>query len=457
MPHRRPLPGRLRARRGGWALVLGLALTLAGCSVGLGSGSSGGTNYSLGLAGSTADHQSQSPNIAATGPTGTYAFVYDNQIWVHTSGQAGAKQLTHLVLSNGATISWGPLAWSPSGKYIAFALAQNLTPNVPGRSAAPLYYVDTSSGDTFGTSGTGSIYGHTYVWYDDRALFYSDGGAIMMYDAGDKDPRMWPVLAPFRNALSTGATNYYSSGGTAIGDISIAGGNLFFTRMTLAGLGATGVVGKARVEEYALDSFNGYDALQPDDSSLPTWLADPSHLPLGQYEDQGSVADLGAVYSDSSGNLVAGAWQISPRASVLVSQHVDNVDTTSGSVTSHYYGCTNFNHSGCPTILSIASPSPRVAHPSFAISPDGSAVALTTDALYIQSLNGGPVAKVPGASWTSPPAWAPDSKHVVVTQLASQSTDASGVVRSVTNVLSVTGSAGTPFIPQAQNVAWLYQ
>ena len=51
------------------------------------SGGSGGSNVSLGLAGSTLDHPSNPPTIAASGPGGTYAFVYDNQIWLRRDGQ----------------------------------------------------------------------------------------------------------------------------------------------------------------------------------------------------------------------------------------------------------------------------------------------------------------------------------------------------------------------------------
>jgi hypothetical protein len=457
MPRRRIRPRRRLTSLDGYALLLALVGALAGCSASLGGSSSGGTNYSLGLAGSTADHPSQPPNIADGGPGGTYAFVYDNQIWLHQAGQAGAKQLTHLVLSNGATLSWGPLAWSPGGRYIAFALAQNLTPSVPGRSAAPLLYVDTTSGDTFGTSGTGSIYGHTYAWFDDRALFYSGGGGIQMYDAGDKDPRVWQVVSPFQDALRAGGTDYYSSAGTALGDMTIAGGNLFFTQMNLGSIGGAGVVGDAHVEEYSLSAFGGYEAIAPDDSMLPDWLADPRHLPLSAYSaDLGSAANLGAVYSDASGNLVAGAWQVSRRGSVLVSQHVDGVDTKAGTTSSHYSGCTQFAYSGCPAILGVAGTAPISVHPSLAISPDGSSVALTTDALYTQQLAGGSVAKTAGAGSTCPPAWSPDSKHVAVTQVVSQTTDASGVLRSVTNILSATGSSSAAFIGGAQNLAWFY-
>src|SRR5262245_17070268 len=69
--------------------LIALASLLAAC--GVGSDNSSGSNYSLGLAGSTLDHPSNPPTIAANGPSGTYAFVYDNQIWLRRDGQASAK------------------------------------------------------------------------------------------------------------------------------------------------------------------------------------------------------------------------------------------------------------------------------------------------------------------------------------------------------------------------------
>ncbi|MGZ3681808.1 MAG: hypothetical protein ACXVDI_24875, partial [Ktedonobacterales bacterium] len=189
-----PQSGQMHGRRGLLLtvplLTLVIALSLAGCSTSGG----GGTNYSLGLAGSTGDHPSAPPSIPATGPGGTYAFVYDNQIWLRQNGQAQAKQLTHLVLSNGATLFWGPLIWSPGSKYIAFALVENLTPDAPTRTSGPLYYVDAGSGATFLTGGTGSIYGHSYAWWDDNAIFYSSGSGVMLYDLGDCDPRVWQAI-----------------------------------------------------------------------------------------------------------------------------------------------------------------------------------------------------------------------------------------------------------------------
>ncbi len=84
-------------------LAVVLLAAVAGCSSN--TSPTQGTNYSLILAGSTNDHASAPPTIAPGGPGGAYAFVYDNQIWLHPSGASAPKQLTHLELSNGATLT----------------------------------------------------------------------------------------------------------------------------------------------------------------------------------------------------------------------------------------------------------------------------------------------------------------------------------------------------------------
>jgi hypothetical protein len=172
------------------AAFLALASLLAAC--GAGSGGSGGSNYSLGLAGSTLDHASNPPTIAANGPGGTYAFVYDNQIWLRRDGQSSAKQITRIPLSNAASIAWGPLAWSPKGRYIAFAIVQDLVPapGAPPSSSGPIYYVDTTTCEGDGqycavySAGTGSIYGHTYDWLGESGLVYSAGQNIIPTTTG---------------------------------------------------------------------------------------------------------------------------------------------------------------------------------------------------------------------------------------------------------------------------------
>src|SRR5262245_27960616 len=184
-------------------LLLPLLLALAGCGIAGGSAASLG-----GIGGSTADRPASRPVLAASGPPAAYAFIYDNQIWLHSTKQAELQQLTHLALARSATISWGPLVWSPSGRYLAFTLVENLTPGVPSRSAGPLYVVDTSSahfGAITTTPATGSIFGHTYAWLGDIMLFYSMGGGIFMYNLGDTHPRVWPVVIP-PNSAETNAS-----------------------------------------------------------------------------------------------------------------------------------------------------------------------------------------------------------------------------------------------------------
>ncbi len=122
-----------------------LCMCLAACSAT--TPGSGGINLSSGLAGSTIDHPGKPPTIAANGPTGAYAFVYDNQIWLRQNGENQAEQLTHMAISKGSIITWGPLVWSPDGRYIAFTVVENLDLASGGSSSyiGLLYYLDTAT------------------------------------------------------------------------------------------------------------------------------------------------------------------------------------------------------------------------------------------------------------------------------------------------------------------------
>ncbi len=428
-------------------LASAIVLTLTGCST---SGSSGGTNFTLGLSGSTADHPSQPPQVAPNGPSGTFAFVYDNQIWLRQNGHA-AKQLTHLALSNGASIGWGPLVWSPGGKYIAFALVENLSPNVPMRGAGPIYFVDTSSGSTSVTGGTGSIYGHTYAWYDDNVLFYSTGGGIMMYDLGDPDPRVWTALSVFP-ATDVGFPSVADSAGISFGDISIASNRLFYTKLVVTSPGATGTIGSAQVKSISLASVAGYQNVSP--SYIPAFWSQA--LPLDNNAAPALLASLGQVYTDPVGNYVTGAWQVAANGRWLVTQQIKTVDTKAGVATSgfcaraSYYGYYN-----CISVLAAASSQHLAIHPQISLSPDGSHVALAADALYIENTNGNGAAKLALTVQVAPQAWARNNSAVAATQIVSQTTNANGAVREQTDVLAYGGgSAPPPLIAGARDLAW---
>jgi hypothetical protein len=439
------MPLRVR-RRGWWRAMPGLALAavllgaLAGCS----SSSTSGLNISLGLAGSTVDHPAPPPVLAAGGPGGTFAFVYNNQIWIHRPGASSAQQLTHLVLSNGSTIVWGPLVWSPGGRYIAFALVQNPTPGAPGRTAGPLYYVDTSNGNTSTAGGTGSIYGHTYAWYGENMLFFVDGGGVQMFGPLDGDARDWRVVTPF---TSPDGVNFDSQG-TVYGDISIVGGNLYFSQIQLATLGATGAVGSATLQEIAL----GFSASDTQPSDIVNFL------PLNA-NNAVQIADLGTAYADPTGTTVTGAWQVSADGSTLVRQHVERVNPQAGTVTSAFCVRTSFgtypgSFSGCAPVLASVGPQPLAVHPQLSLTNDGGRVAFTGDALYEQSTGGGSVAKLDDAGWVTPPAWSPDGKVVAVTQVAHQSTGSGGVVTDQTNVLVFDGKNAMSFISGGASLSW---
>jgi len=427
---------------------LALASLLAAC--GAGSGGSGGSNYSLGLAGSTLDHASNPPTIAANGPGGTYAFVYDNQIWLRRDGQSSAKQITRIPLSNAASIAWGPLVWSPQGRYIAFAIVQDLTPTpgAPPSSSGPIYYVDTTTCPGDGqycavySAGTGSVYGHTYDWLGESALVYSSGGGVMLSMLDN--PRVWTVR-PIRNSQNS------SNSITMFGDLQVVNGNLYYTRMDVKSLGARGVVGTASVYQTFLgteDQLNQLSKFKPSD------MAD--HFPVG---DGSWLGSLGKVYANNNGDYETGAWRLRRNSSgvtQIVAQRVDSVDTQSGRVTSSFCSAQNYgsyvSFDGLcgKNLLSSAATQPLSASPQLALSKDGK-VAFAGDSLYEQGASD----KLGPAGWTAPPAWSPDGQTVVVTNLLKMTTDANGITRAQTDLVAYAfGQQGATLIAGARNIAW---
>lgn len=425
------------SRRGAYVLLAAAMLVLAACSA---SGKDSGINFSLGLAGSTADHASSPPTIAQDGPGGTYAFVYDNQIWLKKDGDAAAKQLTHMVLSNGSQIAWGPLVWSESRRYIAFALVENLNlvPGAPPRTSGPIYYVDTASenGNVFVTSGTGSVYGHTYSWFGDSMIVYSNGSGIMMFalkngDNSQDDARPWQVVAiPDGPQINSAPYDYYS-----FGDIQIMDGYLYYTRLDVRSPGRVGQVGSAEVRRAALPQY--YAQLAARDLAL--------NLPLSQGE---SVASLGALYADPTGGYVTGAWQL--RGDRLVLRHIQGVDVKAGTVASQVCVLPTFGGGGCDQqTLSGAKTQPISGHPRIVLGPSNKA-AFTGDAVYVS----GSGDKVSLNGTVGQAAWSPDGT-LVVTQITPQKDDGTGLPRYDTSLVVVTpGQAPIPFIKGAQNISW---
>lgn len=446
-----PTRGTSRREKRRWpsALLLcgTLLILLAGCSLSGGTGS-GSSSLSLGLAGTTADQPATPPALAAGGPAGTYAFVYDNQVWLQMRGQP-LKQLTHLVLSNGANIAWGPLDWSPSGKYIAFALVQNLDPASPSGSSGPIYVVDTTNGTTIVTGGTGSLYGHTYAWYGDNMLFYSSGGSVGMfgpYGCDICDPRTWTVLTP----VQPQGGGVYSGQSTAYDDLAITDGTLYYSQISLQSLGAAGNTGTAYIYQTGIFTLAQYEnavAMSQQDNApteLPAWLAQNITLQSG-----GQIADLGRSYAGPEGSFSTGAWALTGNNTLIV-QHIDNVDTKGGRVSSSF--CAYDAYGNCTPILRDAGKAPLSATPGLTVA--GSRVAYTNGTLYVANADGSHEATLANAGWTMPPAVSPDGKLVAVTQLVKQSTSASGVVHSDTNVIIFDGSNSLTFVPGGQDFSW---
>jgi hypothetical protein len=426
------------------ALALVAGVVLASCS----SGSGAGSKLSLGLTGSTASHPAQPPTLAANGPADAYAFVYDDQIWIHDAGASTARQLTHLVLSAGANIAWGPLEWSPNGKFIAYALNENLTPSDEARTTAPIYVVNTGDGSVVNTAATGSLYGHTYAWFDDTMLFYSSGSSILMYDVGDGDPRVWTALTAFGIGSGSGPNSAYNGNGVTYGDVALTSTYLYFTTIALnqnANLGGAGVVGTAELDRIYLNGLQKNAGYQPGD-----YL---QFFPLTKNPGGDYVESLGNAYFDTSGNLVAGSWQISGDASTIVAQQIGNVSVKSGTVSSTIYqGSGPYNFPS--TLLKSASAFPLATRALLGVDQHGAHVAFTAGTLFTQATSGRNVSKLDGVGWTTPPEWSKDGKRVAVTQFVRSSVDANGVLQMQLNIVVYDGAAGLTLVQGGQDLAW---
>jgi hypothetical protein len=427
------------------ALIL---LLIAGCSTG-GSGS-GGTNISLGLAGSTADHPSAPPSVASAGPSDAYAFVDDTPIGIHKRGSSNLTQLTHLVLSNGADIAWGPLVWSPKAKFIAFALVQNLTPTTPDRTAGPIYVVDTNNGNTVVTPGIGSIYGHNYAWFGDNMLFYSSGDGISMYDIGDTDARVWQVLS----AMTAQTNQTFTSNDVVFGDIAITSdNNLYYSAASISNIGGTGEVGSAALYRIPLPPLADYNSTyQQYASNSPVSIAEwlYKQYPLTGANTQ--VADLGHAYSDTEGNYTMGSWQISGGGHYLVWQVIKGVNTSAQTVSSQFYFASPL---ASTRVLSAAGTNAQSLHGQLGLSPDSSHIAFTGDQLYLQTTKGGnSAAGLTTTGWVLTPVMAPKGSLLVATEVVSSSRDSNGVLRTVTNLVAFDGQNHYVLIAGAEDASF---
>ncbi len=428
----------------GIALLLAFAamVVLAGCSA---SGSSSGINLTLGLQGSTADKPAHPPSIGANGPDGDYAFVYDNQVWAHVKGASGAVQVTRLTLSNGATIQWGPLVWSPSGKSLAFAVVQNFNTDQPSRADGPIYYVNLSSCLTsssvscpvYNTEVTGSIYGHTYSWLNDDWLITGSGSGISAYDVSN--PTGWRT---WRLRSTVNETQDFACGQTrTYGDVQVVGTTLYYTCMNLTSLGATGVQGTATLNSASLYSIVNDFSLDPvtrDEQIATTLNADQL------YGSQ--VATLGNVYSDAVGNPTAGAWSV--RGGTAVFERIGSVDTQKGVAARTVCATNSINYGGgCDsTPLNAVSSQPLTVHPQISVGPGG-AVAYQGDKLYLSGQSSAlAVTSLYAPVWLS-------GSSVIATNVTATSTDASGVTRTTANVVVAQGGTPSTLIAGARDLA----
>lgn len=435
--------GRLLGRLGALALALVALVALAACSASGGS-SSGGINYSLGLQGSTADHPAQAPSVASGGPSGEYAFVYDNQVWVTPKGASAPVQVTRLTLSNGATLVWGPLAWSPSGDSLAFALVQNLATDQPTQSAGSIYYVDLSkclsasgtSCPTYDTGATGGVYGRGYSWLNDDWIISGGGSGLLAYDVADPNGwRAWQLRTTVNEQqdANCGQTRSY-------GDTQVVGSTLYYTCLNLGDVGATGAMGTATLNSLDLSPIiSAFGA--PDQTTRDEQIA---QLLNGDQLSGAQVASLGSVYPDDQGNPVAGAWRVS--GTTIVYEQVTGVDSKAGKVSVSLCGTTVYS-GGCDSQpLSSVTSQPLTARPQISLGPGG-AVAFQGDALYLS----GQAAATHVTSFYAP-AWVSNGT-VAATNITATTTDASGVTRLTTAVVLAKGGSTQTLIAGASDLS----
>jgi hypothetical protein len=412
-------------------------LLLAACSAS-GGGASSQIPLLTGL-GSYSDSAASTPVVAVSSPTGQFAFVYDNQIWIKPNNTGQPHQLTKLPIATSAFVAWGPLVWSPDGSHIAFVLLRDPTGGHPARGTGPLYIVDTASGEVLESSGTANLAGHAYAWYGNLALFYAEGSGILFDDLSSlPDLRPWQIVSPQTGPdTSSGTPNSY-----IYTDIAVFNSSILATQIGVTAPGATGAAGRAHILQFFLN-------VGPNDYTQGNMNIGPD----GNFPYGNSVADLGAAYVDGTGNIRAGSWRLAPNGA-LVLQRITAVDGKSETGSAQVCYNASLGNYCDQSLFAQQSKFPLNSPPQFAFSPNGNAVAMTGAALAIEQTDGTHLtSNTPGAWQTL--AWSLDGKVVVATQLVSATPDSDGVVRYVTNVELYTGNGkGSVLIAGAQGFTW---
>lgn len=410
------------------------------------------------------------PVIAANGPDLTYAFIYDNQVWAHVQGNTTPRQLTHLTQPTDMTIRWGPLVWSQSGRYLAFAVALGQSP------VGALYYLDssgcladTTSCQLYRTPGTGSVYGHTYSWYRDDMLVYGSGAGLTLYDVADPNgARTWQARIVYNADPSVDIGDEQCATPRSYGDTQVVGETLYYTCQTLNTLGASTVIGSAQLYQLDLSPIGAIEATYDPTNQSTAFTRDQSlgaifnQAVIGQALQGNMVASLGSVVVDQQGNPVVGAWVA--RGTTLAYQILGAVSGADASATVNTRFClsqaSSVVNQTAPT--ATASPTPSCssliltdvgplsvnAHPQLAIAANG-AVALSGGGLVIENSN----TVIGSINWPGPAAWAGDTLYF--TQLNNRATNASGMTRYLTTVESLQpGQTPTTLIAGASNLAF---
>jgi hypothetical protein len=283
---------------------------------------------------------------------------------------------------------------------------------------------------------TGSVYGRTYTWFNDDLLIAGGGGGISAYDINDPNgPRVWQL-----RTTQNEQQDQECAQPSAYGDVQVSGTRLFYTCMTLGGLGNAGSIGSAYLNYLNLQPFVYAFSLQDN-------VARDQYIGQVQNNDHFygvQFASLGQVYADPQGASVAGAWSIG--GSTLAYERIGSVDTKANTadraicVASVYDGyCGN-------QALSAVGAQPLAVHAQISVD-GGGAVAYQGAQLFATSLS-----KSLAATSTYAPQWV-SGDTLLVTNVLSTATDASGVTRQVTSVQMANGAALTALIAGARDIA----
>ena len=153
-------------------------------------------------------------------PTGAYAFVRNGDLWSR-QGDGSARPLTTFGL-NGQIAAWGPIAWSPDQRHIAFVLrappiAPGATGPRPEQGTGSLYLVDLATQGVQQVQGGNGplivpLVGRHLAWLSATTLLATQYGSLYQITiAAQPTVTIVPGLKFIWEILTRGTTLFYSA------------------------------------------------------------------------------------------------------------------------------------------------------------------------------------------------------------------------------------------------------